>query len=57
MGLHPQDQTEFVESCVSAEADGSSSWLVEGATRYLKGAPAFALKYKIYDLCMKSTIK
>ena len=57
MGLHPQDQTEFVESCVSAEVDGSSSWLVEGATRYLKGAPAFALKYKIYDQCMKSTIK
>ena len=58
MGLHPQDQTAFVETCVAEEVDVSSSWLVaEGAPKYLKSAPAFALKYNINDQCMNSTIK
>ena len=50
MGLHPQDQTAFVETCVAAEVDGSSSRLVvEGAPKYFKKSPAFALQYNMND--------
>ena len=37
------------EACVAEEVDGSSSWPVpEGAPKYFRSAPEFALKYSIW---------
>ena len=45
MAPHPEVISE--EACV-AEVDGSSSWPVpEGAPKYFRSAPEFALKYSM----------